>query len=85
MAIGENEEMQFGTIRELKDTPFIGMTDEMINKCQEELSKIKVLNYTSPDDEIPTDSPIDPSDDGQSKSSLLKVNNLLLYFIILLF
>ena len=85
MATGENEEMQFGTIRELKDTPFIGMTDEMINKCQEELSKIKVLNYTSPDDEIPTDSPIDPSDDGQSKSSLLKVNNLLLYFIILLF
>jgi len=87
---GENSETLYGSIRLMSKTPFFGITEEVMNKCQDELSKIKVINYTMPDD--PTDTPIDPTDDPtdrtdtddhKGKSNFMKFNSLILSLIIL--
>ena len=74
----------------MSKTPFFGITQEVMDKCQDELGKIKVINYTMPDD--PTDTPIDPtddptdhtdSDDHKGKSNFMKFNSLILCLIIL--
>ena len=83
-AIGENSEMLYGTIRLMSETPFFSITQEVIDKCQEELSKIKVLNYTTPDID-PTDEPYDPTDDPGDKAEFMKFNSLILCLIILFF
>ena len=89
-ATGENREMLYGSIRLMSKTPFFGITQEVMDKCQDELGKIKVINYTMPDD--PTDTPIDPtddptdhtdSDDHKGKSNFMKFNSLILCLIIL--
>ena len=82
-AIGEGADTPYRTIREVVTQPFSGISEEIMNQCQEELSKIKVLNYTSPD--IPTDSPIEPTDDEHSQSMSMKFNQLVLCLIILFY
>ena len=82
VATGENIEMQYSTIRLLSTQPFIYIPQELIDKCQEELSKIKVLNYTMPD-EIPTDTPVEPTEEERSKSNLVKLNLFLLSLLII--
>ena len=42
MAIGESEEITYGSIRLLSTQPFVGLTQEQVDKCQEELTKIRV-------------------------------------------
>ena len=42
MAIGENEELRLGSIRLLATQPFIGVTPELVEKIDEELSKIRL-------------------------------------------
>ena len=88
MATGENTEMLYGSIRLLSTQPFIGLTEEQLNKCQEELSKIRVVNYTIPDVIPPTDdTPSDePTDNNSSKSNTLDINQfVLLLSLIILF
>ena len=89
-ATGENTYMQFDSIRQLSGQPLKRISNETVRKCQEELSKIKVLNYTSPDiptDDIPTDTdiPIDPTDDNFSQLVLIKFSQIVFYFIILFY
>ena len=61
-AFGENIDSLYSTIREIG-----GVSQEQMDKCQEELSKIKVLNYSTPDDS-PTDSTTDePTDSPTDK------------------
>ncbi len=80
----ENSDYLYNTIRQLGEDPFIGLGQDVIDKCQEELPKIKVLNYTIPD-ETPSDPDV-PSDDGRkSGSKLLILNSAKLILIILLF
>ena len=66
----------------MSETPFFAIKQEVIDKCQEELSKIKVLNYTTPDID-PTDEPYDPTDDPGDKAEFMKFNSLILCLIIL--
>ena len=82
-AIGEGADTPYRTIREVVTQPFSGISEEIMNQCQEELAKIKVLNYTSPD--IPTDGPIEPTDDEHSQSMSMKFNQLVLCLIILFY
>ena len=82
-AIGEGADTPDRTIREVVTQPFSGISEEIMNQCQEELAKIKVLNYTSPD--IPTDGPIEPTDDEHSQSMSMKFNQLVLCLIILFY
>ena len=92
-ATGENSEMLYNTIRQLGNRPFSGITQDTINKCQKELAKIKVLNYTSPDvtpsddtpSDIPSDITTDTTDGKKSEASLLIYNLLLLCLIILFY
>ena len=88
MATGENTEMLYGSIRLLSTQPFIGLTEEQLNKCQEELSKIRVVDYKIPDVIPPTDDThTDESTDNNSKSNFLKNNHflVLLSLIILIY
>ena len=65
----ENSDYLYNTIRQLSEDPFIGLGQDVVDKCQEELSKIKVLNYSMPD-EIPSDESSDePSDESSDESS----------------
>jgi len=82
-AIGEGSDTQYRTIREVANQPFSDISEETLDKCEEELSKIKVLNYTSLD--IPTDTPIEPTDDDKFNSNLMKFNLELLCLIILFY
>ena len=87
MATGENTEMLYGSIRLLSTQPFIGLTEEQLNKCQEELSKIRVVDYKIPDVIPPTDdTPTDESTDKNSKSNFLKNNQFVVMLsLIILF
>ena len=76
-AMGETVDTLYDTIRHYCN--FNGVSQEVVDRCQEELAKVKVFNYTSPDDDIPTDTPIEPTDntdDVNSKSYLKKFNYL---------
>ena len=90
-ASGENSDTQYSSIRQVSEGAFSGISNEILEKCQEELSKIKVLNYTSPDvtptdtpTDEPTDEPFNPTDDNHTQFTLLKFNQLLICFIILI-
>ena len=83
----ENSDYMYNTIRQLSEDPFIGLGQDVLDKCQEELAKIKVLNYTIPE-EIPSDEPSDePSDpDGRkSGADILIFRPAILSLIILLY
>ena len=92
-ATGENSDMLYDSIRQLGNRPFSGIAQDSIDKCQEELVKIKVLNYTSPDvtpsddtpSDIPSDITTDTTDGKRSEASLLIYNLLLLCLIILFY
>ena len=93
-ATGETIDTLYYTIRHYGK--LYGLSQEIIDKCQEELSKIKVLNYTIPDEDIPTDTPTDdptdeptdkPTDkptDDSSSPIIIKFNYLLIGLIIIL-
>ena len=83
----ENSDYMYNTIRQLSEDPFIGLGQDVLDKCQEELAKIKVLNYTIPE-VIPSDEPSDePSDpDGRkSGADILIFRPTILSLIILLY
>ena len=86
-AISETVDALYDTVRHY--CHFNGISQETVDRCQEELAKVKVLNYSSPDDDIPTDEPIEPTedtDDDHSKSNLMKFNYLVFgLFIILIY
>ena len=87
---GEQIDLQYSSIRLISENPFSGLTPEILDKLQEELSKIKILNYTSPDiapTDYPTDEPIDSSKDEDKSNNyfLLMFNQLILSLLILLF
>ncbi len=68
---------------------FNGISQATVDRCQEELAKVKVLNYTSPDEDIPTDEPVEPTDntdtdDDNSGFALKKFNYLVFGLIIIL-
>ena len=80
----ENSDYLYNSVCQLGEDPFIGLGQDVIDKCQEGLPKIKVLNYTIPD-ETPSDSDV-PSDDGRkSGAKLLIFNPATLILIILLY
>ena len=61
MVMGEYEEMKYGSLRLLSEQPFVGITEEVLQKVDEELKKIRV----SPDeDDDPTDQQTDTSTDA---------------------
>ena len=87
-SMGETSDTLYDTVRRFSHLN--GISQETVDRCQEELSKVKVLNYTSPDEDIPTDEPTDPiepteeTDTDKSRSALIKFNYLVLGLIIIL-
>ena len=81
----ENSDYLYNSIRQLGEDPFVGLSQDNIEKCQEELAKVKVLNYTMPD-ETPSDVRPDPEPDGHnSGANILIFNPAILILIILLY
>ena len=60
-SMGETSDTLYDTVRRFSHLN--GISQETVDRCQEELSKVKVLNYTSPDEDIPTDIPTDTPTD----------------------
>ena len=76
----DNLELLYSTIRQRIGQPFSSVTVEQANKCQEELSKIKVEpSDGGDDDDKPTDKPID------DKANFMKFNLFLILGLIILF
>ena len=92
-ATGEQIDNQYRSIRLISDNPFSGLTPDILKQLEEELGKIKILNYTSPDIEptddptdYPTDEPTDSSnDEDKLNNNLLMFNQLIVCLLILLF
>ena len=83
MMIGGNEEMKYGSIRTMIGTPFLGVTEDQLEKIQEKLSKIKINpedDEGGDDDDEGSDTTV-PSDD--SISHILKFNIIILGLLIL--
>ena len=83
MMIGGNEEMKYGSIRTMVGQPFLGVTEDQLEKIQEKLSKIKINpedDEGGDDDDEGSDTTV-PSDD--SISHILKFNIIILGLLIL--
>ena len=83
MMIAGNEEMKYGSIRTMVGQPFLGVTEDQLEKIQENLSKIKINpedDEGGDDDDEGSDTTV-PSDD--SISHILKFNIIILGLLIL--
>ena len=83
MMIAGNEEMKYGSIRTMVGQPFLGVTEDQLEKIQEKLSKIKINpedDEGGDDDDEGSDTTV-PSDDNIS--NILKFNFIILGLLIL--
>ena len=83
MMIAGNEEMKYGSIRTMVGQPFLGVTEDQLEKLQKKLSKIKINpedDEGGDDDDEGSDTTV-PSDD--SISHILKFNIIILGLLIL--
>ena len=83
MMIGDNQEMIYGSIRTMIGSPFLGVTEDQLEKLQKKLSKIKINpedDEGGDDDDEGSDTTV-PSDDNIS--NILKFNFIILGLLIL--
>jgi alpha-L-rhamnosidase len=83
MMIGDNQEMKYGSIRTMVGQPFLGVTEDQLEKLQKKLSKIKINpedDEGGDDDDEGSDTTV-PSDDNIS--NILKFNIIISGLLIL--